>query len=126
MTHIPERTPKWKPHTNIGHVKNAIQGKMSYPRKTTCDMEAYVWEDDEWVLMWEIPKGTPYSELPWINTPEVKAKEEVERRRLELMRLESAFVRMRDAARLQKVWDASPKQELEPQLGFSPKDYLQK
>ena len=47
-------------------------------------------------------------------------KAQVAHRKEDLARLEKTFTKAKDAKRLEKVWDADPTKELEPQLGFNP------
>lgn len=64
LTVIPDRRPKQKTHANLGQAKNAIQYRMR-SNVTYIDMAVYEWKNDEWSLLWEIPKGTGKDDLPW-------------------------------------------------------------
>jgi hypothetical protein len=64
MTVIPFRRPLQKAHTNLGHAKAAISYKTGW-RGAESDMELYELKDGEWSLLWKVPEGTAYNDLPW-------------------------------------------------------------
>lgn len=73
LTIIPDRRPVQKTHTNIGHAKNALNGRIGiYGRGASEDMELYEHVDGEWKLLYSIKKGE--KEAPW-------RKEELEKAR---------------------------------------------
>jgi hypothetical protein len=64
------------------------------------------------------------------DTPEVPQKllnlikrRQTAHRKEDLERLEKTFIASKDTERLAKVWAASPKRPLEPQLGFNPDSF---
>ncbi|GAA2230398.1 hypothetical protein N1031_07035 [Herbiconiux moechotypicola] len=65
LTVIPRRSPRQKTHVSLGYAKSAISDKVHYRIGAVCDMAVYEWRDEKWSLLWEIPRGTEYSALPW-------------------------------------------------------------
>lgn len=65
LTIIPRRWPEQKMHADLGHAKSAVSYNCGHRRGTNQDMAIYEWKNDEWVLLWEIPEGTEYEDLPW-------------------------------------------------------------
>lgn len=64
LTIIPSRRPMQKLHTNIGHAKNAINGKIgAYRGGAECDMELLEHQDGGWVVIYEVNKGDRVA--PW-------------------------------------------------------------
>lgn len=68
-THIPTRPygSKFKTHANLGHVKLAVGQKSWFDTGTECDITVYELdvERNEYVVKWEIPRGTQDRDLPW-------------------------------------------------------------
>lgn len=63
MTFIPSRSPSFKTHTNIGHVKNAIRSSLeSWSNRS---IYAYKLKDGKYEMMWEIPQNSKLEDLPW-------------------------------------------------------------
>jgi hypothetical protein len=71
LTVIPNRHPAQKLHTSLGHAKNAVHARMFYVRNggyaTTVPIQLYKYENDDWVLLYDIPSGTRKDDLPWLN-----------------------------------------------------------
>jgi len=65
MTVIPWRTPVQKAHSSMGYAKAAINARIYGSAGAACEMHLYELVDGEWKLLYEIPKGTKYEELPW-------------------------------------------------------------
>lgn len=65
LTILPYRSPEQKIHTTLGSAKSAVSYNCGDRRGTNQDMAIYEWKNDEWVLLWEIPEGTMYEDLPW-------------------------------------------------------------
>lgn len=63
MTHVPGRAKIFKPHTNIGHVKNAIRSSLS--SRSDKIMYAYELKDGEYEVMWVVPMNSRLEDLPW-------------------------------------------------------------
>lgn len=73
MTLIEGRRPHQKAHTSIGHAKSAVQG--DYGR---AHARVYVWDNDDWKLMWDFPEGRGSNyKYPW-ETTQMKRKREAE------------------------------------------------
>jgi hypothetical protein len=60
---IPHRKPQQKTHSNIGHAKNAVNGKWNTWRGAECDMQIFEFSDDGWQLLYDIKRGD--TEPPW-------------------------------------------------------------
>lgn len=60
---IPHRRPQQKTHNNIGHAKNAVNGKWNRRLGAECDMQIFEFSDDGWQLLYDIKKGD--MEPPW-------------------------------------------------------------
>lgn len=74
MTIIEGRRPYRKAHTSIGHAKSAVQGDYGHAHA-----EVYVWNEDQWQLMWDFPENRgPNYEYPW-ETIHMKRQREAER-----------------------------------------------
>jgi hypothetical protein len=69
LTIIPIRTPREKTHTTLAHAKNAVSAKVHWSYGLSCDIAVYEWRDGDWSLLWDLPRGTLASALPW-NQPE--------------------------------------------------------
>lgn len=66
LTVIPDRLPKQKVHTNLGHAKNAINYRTdAWGQGTPSECLLYEWKDDEWQLLYRVPAGTSKKNLPW-------------------------------------------------------------
>lgn len=63
LTVIPDRLPGTKMHASLRSAKAAVSYHAHYG--TRSDMWVYEYAGDGWELLWDIPKGTPSSELPW-------------------------------------------------------------
>ena len=63
LTIIPDRRPVQKTHSNIGHAKNALNGRIGYYSGSPCDMELYEHVDGDWKLLYRIAKGERVA--PW-------------------------------------------------------------
>ena len=50
-------------HASLRSAKAAVSYHAHYG--TRSDMWVYEYAGDGWELLWDIPKGTPSSELPW-------------------------------------------------------------
>lgn len=64
MTYLPSRSPQFKTHSNIGHVKNAIRGGRGHWRGDIM-LYAYELKDGKYEVMWEIPGNAKLEDLPW-------------------------------------------------------------
>lgn len=83
---IPTRRPMQKTHANIGHAKNAVNGKIaSYSRGAECDMQIFEFKDDGWSLLYDIKKGD--IEPPW---REGELAEKARKKEAQLAREDSA------------------------------------
>lgn len=72
---IPDRRPIQKLHANVGHAKNAINGRGG-PHGALVPMQVYEYVDNDWVLLYDIKKGDV--EPPWrAGELEAKRKREV-------------------------------------------------
>lgn len=60
---IPVRRPVQKTHHNIGHAKNAVNGKWGGYRGADCDMQIFEHTEEGWKLLYDIKKGD--MEPPW-------------------------------------------------------------
>lgn len=88
MSYRADRSPKYKGHTNIGHMKNAVNNVISryayqrdergrimrdpetgytmyLPAQVTSAISVYKLEDGECKLLWDFPKGFLEKDLPW-------------------------------------------------------------
>jgi hypothetical protein len=70
LTIVEGRKPKNKAHLTEQYAKSSIRESCYgwYPDTNAAHRAAQVYEldDGEWKLKWDIPKGTPKSELPWL------------------------------------------------------------
>lgn len=70
LTAIDRRKPKQKAHVEERFAKASIReslfGWYPSPDLAVCDAVVYELDDGEWRVKWDIPKGTPKSELPWL------------------------------------------------------------
>jgi hypothetical protein len=69
---IPVRRPVQKTHHNIGHAKNAVNGKWGGYRGADCDMQIFEHTKEGWKLLYDIKKGD--LEPPW-RAGEIAEKE---------------------------------------------------
>lgn len=67
MTFIARRSPSFKAHMNIGHVKNAIRSNLNSYRDTSV-LYAYELKEGKYEVMWEVPIQTKLEDLPWKTT----------------------------------------------------------
>lgn len=67
LTICPDRRPKQKVHTSLGHAKNAIIARDNWGVGLREDCAIYEWQDNQWHLLFEIPKGTCSRSMPWHN-----------------------------------------------------------
>jgi len=66
MTYLPSRSPSFKTHTNIGHVKNAIRsGRTPYGSREKHTLYAYELKDGKYEVMWEVDGNVKLEDLPW-------------------------------------------------------------
>jgi hypothetical protein len=69
MTVIPWRSPVQKAHSSMGYAKAAINARVYSSGYggggAACDMQVFELVDNEWKLLWDIPKGTKKQDLPW-------------------------------------------------------------
>lgn len=71
LTYISDRTPEYKHHKNLGQAKNAVsyggyrwtRGGQIWEWQDTSALEEY--DKFEWVLLYDIKRGTPQDDLPW-------------------------------------------------------------
>ena len=65
LTWIGNRTPHQKPHYGRGQAQKAVLFRMRGD-KLSEQVRVYEWKANGWELLWDIPEGTPRSELPWL------------------------------------------------------------
>jgi hypothetical protein len=89
LTHISDRHPAYKFHTDIGKAKNAL-GYDGYRGARGGRIWEWQFSDTmlrwEWVLLFDIPRGTKRDNLPWNIEKAAKRKEKerlAERAKLE-------------------------------------------
>lgn len=95
---IPTRRPMQKTHTNIGHAKNAVNGKLGY-RGAECDMQVFEFKNDGWSLLYDIKKGD--IEPPW-RAGEIAEKE---RKKAAQMAKEDTAARREAKAEAEKTYN---------------------
>jgi len=62
---IPDRHPRQKVHANLGHAKNAVIYRDQWRRGIPEDCVIFEWKNDQWQVLYEIPKGTRGDAMPW-------------------------------------------------------------
>lgn len=64
----PGRTPKFKPHSDIGKVKSAISTRTRYPKGVEGG-SCLQFIDGEWVVRWVVPEGATKDDNHFLATP---------------------------------------------------------
>ncbi len=64
-TAIAGRRPEFKMHTTWGHVRAAVGGSFMGVRGGVRGGNVYEWNGTEWVLLYDIPPGTPKKDNPF-------------------------------------------------------------
>jgi len=71
LSMVEGRKPKQKAHNELRFAKASMRESLYgfYPNPELSSRTATVYElvDGEWKLLWDIPKGTPKTELPWLQ-----------------------------------------------------------
>jgi hypothetical protein len=71
----PDRSPRQKVHTNLGHAKNAVAYRDQWGHGLHAACQIYEWKDNEWSLLYDVPAGTRSNNMPWHDQEKLKAAE---------------------------------------------------
>lgn len=67
LTWVPERTPRNKPHDDLGQAQKAVLFRLDEDETLRTDCRIYKWAVTEWELLYDIKMGTNRKEMPWLD-----------------------------------------------------------